>query len=56
MYCGWYQPLLHCWYPMPLTMTVVQSVGRLYTIEPIMAEVTATPAPKAAASQNGWSQ
>ncbi len=38
---------------MPLTTTVLQSTGSEYTTEPITAEVTATPAVKAAASQNG---
>ena len=41
---------------MPLTTTVLQSTGKEYTTEPITADVTATPAVNAAASQNGWSQ
>ena len=52
--CGWYQVLPHCWYAKPLTITVPQLGGNVFTIDPITAAVTMAVAVTAAAVATGW--
>ena len=46
--------LPHCWYAKPLTITVLQLGGNVFTIDPTTAAVTMAVAVTAAAVATGW--